>query len=92
MSATFGYSDTRRIVLLSLHARYKPEVQRLFYAEATRLNFIIPLDIVCQVYSCTKPCTLRPLLAGPVIGVNLLASSASKTLTCSNSSGLKEVT
>ena len=39
-------------------------------------------------YSCTKPCTLRPLLAGPVIGVNLLASSASKTLTCSNSSGL----
>jgi len=30
LSATFGYSDTRRIVLLSLHARYKPEVQSQF--------------------------------------------------------------
>jgi len=30
LSATFGYSDTRRIEIRSLHARYKLEVQSQF--------------------------------------------------------------
>ena len=77
-------------MLRSLHARYKLEGAESIYIRRLPLcdNFIIPLDIVCQVYSSTKPSTLRPLLAAPVNGVNLVASSASKSLTSSISSGV----
>jgi hypothetical protein len=66
-------------VLRSLHARYKLEGAESIYIRRLPLcdNFIIPLDIVCQVYSSTKPSTLRPLLAAPVNGVDNDCSSAS---------------